>query len=140
MLICSYWVFILIPPLSDVSIAQLSNQTKQREWLRHRLSISLRRYLLTGVWGIALAGLTAFDSAWLSPWERQVQTFLFDLRGPIVALDDIIVLAIDQESLALGREYLKMTQEYLALEPIQTWPWKRQIYAIAIDKLMAAGA
>ena len=91
-------------------------------------------------WVVALAGSTAFDLAWLSTWERQVQTFLFDLRGPIAAPDDIIILAIDQESLSLGQEYVKTPQEYPDLEPIQTWPWKRQTYAIAIERLMAAGA
>lgn len=129
-----------MPSLSDVPTDNLKNQTKLREWLRRRLSISLRRHLLTGFWVIALAGSTAFDSAWLSAWERQVQTFLFDLRGPIAAPDDIIILAIDQESLSLGQEYLKTPQDYPALEPIQAWPWKRQTYAIVIDKLMAAGA
>ncbi|MDJ0703638.1 MAG: serine/threonine-protein kinase [Leptolyngbyaceae cyanobacterium MO_188.B28] len=129
-----------MPSLSDAPTADLTNQTKRREWLRRRLSFSFPRQLVTSFWVIALAGSTALDLAWLSAWERQVQTFLFDLRGPVAAPDDIIILGIDQESLSLGREYSNTPEDYPDLEPIQTWPWKRQSYAIAIERLMEAGA
>ena len=93
-----------------------------------------------GLW----AGIGAIAIATQIPWiqriEGQAQSFLLALRGPIAPPEDIIILAIDEESLAQGEFYLAEPEKYPYLEPLQTWPWQRSAYAEAITKLTDAGA
>ncbi|MEO0984746.1 MAG: serine/threonine-protein kinase [Cyanobacteria bacterium J06639_14] len=98
------------------------------------------RHLLTGGFIAFAALLTAVDSPLLQRWDRQIQTFFFDLRGPQVAPEDIIILAIDDESFLQAEHYQTAPEEHPALAPIESWPWHREAYAIAIERLMQAGA
>ncbi|NJN21264.1 MAG: CHASE2 domain-containing protein [Leptolyngbya sp. RL_3_1] len=52
----------------------------------------------------------------------------------------MVILAIDEESFAQGEFYQSDPDRYSHLEPLQAWPWQRSAYAIAIEKLMQAGA
>ncbi|NER81841.1 MAG: CHASE2 domain-containing protein [Leptolyngbya sp. SIO1D8] len=87
-----------------------------------------------------VAGITSLNSPFLQRWERQTQTFFFELRGPQVAPEDIVILAIDDESLSQVEHYQSDPERYASLAPIQQWPWQRIAYAIAIERLMEAGA
>jgi len=96
--------------------------------------------LLTGGCLSIAAIITGLNSPFLQQWERQVQTLFFEMRGPKVAPDDIVILTIDDESLSQSEHYRTDPATFAALEPIQQWPWKREAYAIAIERLMQAGA
>lgn len=83
---------------------------------------------------------TVTDSGMTSRWESKVQTLFFELRGPVATPDNIVILAIDEQSLAQSQTYRSNPDRYSELEPLQAWPWKREAYAKAIDRLMAVGA
>ncbi|MBW4695120.1 MAG: adenylate/guanylate cyclase domain-containing protein [Lyngbya sp. HA4199-MV5] len=68
--------------------------------------------------------------------ELQTQALFFRLRGPVAPSQQVVILAIDDDSLTRGRD----SKELKSLAAIQSWPWRRTAYAEAIDKLMAAGA
>ncbi|MFE4106754.1 CHASE2 domain-containing protein [Almyronema epifaneia] len=104
------------------------------------LGISRWTYGFTGFW-LALVTAAAFlDVPLIRLLEHQSQTLFFELKGPVVPPDDIVLLTIDDESLSQGEHYLSEPEAYADLAPIQQWPWQRQAYAIAIEKLIAAGA
>jgi CHASE2 domain-containing sensor protein/tRNA A-37 threonylcarbamoyl transferase component Bud32 len=56
--------------------------------------------------------------------ERDSQSLLVRVRGTIKPPDEVIILAIDEQSLS----------------QLSSWPLRRAIYAQAIDKVMKAGA
>jgi CHASE2 domain-containing sensor protein len=96
--------------------------------------------LLTG-WCLSIVTLlTGLNSPILEQWQRQLQTLFFEVRGPQVAPDDIVIFAIDDESLSQAEHYRTNPDQYADLASIQQWPWQRQAYAIAIQRLMDAGA
>ncbi len=97
-------------------------------------------HLLVGIWAISGAIATAFDGSLVQLMERQAQTIFFQVRGSVQPPNNIVILAIDEDSLAQGRLYQSDPENLAYLEPIQKWAWKREAYAIAIDKLMKAGA
>jgi CHASE2 domain-containing sensor protein/serine/threonine protein kinase len=97
-------------------------------------------HILTGACALAAAIATAANTNLVRLMEYQAQMLFFELRGPLEAPENIVILAIDNESLKQADTYLTAPQQYAYLEPIQTWPWKRSAYAKAIDKIMAAGA
>lgn len=86
----------------------------------------------------------ASQHPWLVRVEGQAHTFLMRLRGPITPPDDLVILAIDEYSLSQGGFYTSEaaaeTDRYDFLAPLASWPWRREAYALAIDRLMAAGA
>ena len=75
-------------------------------------------------WAIAAAALTASNPASVQVLERQAQSLLFKVRGTVPPPSEIVILAIDEESIA----------------QLSSPPLHRAIYAEAIDKLMQAGA
>jgi CHASE2 domain-containing sensor protein/serine/threonine protein kinase len=110
--------------------------TGKRRWFRR---IDWGRTLV-GIWAIAATATTALDLGVVQLLERQVQTVFFGIRGPVAAPEDIVILAIDETSLSQGEFFRADPQQYAYSEPIQSWPWQRAAYAIAIEKLMNAGA
>ncbi|MEB3338305.1 MAG: adenylate/guanylate cyclase domain-containing protein, partial [Leptolyngbyaceae bacterium] len=84
--------------------------------------------------------LTVLDGRIPQQWERQVQQTFYKLRGPVAPPKDIVILGIDEESLAQGDFYRANPQRYAFLAPLQSWPWQRSVYAEAVEKLMQAGA
>lgn len=90
---------------------------------------------------LGIVTLLAFvGSPFLQKWERQVQTLFFEIRGPKTAPEDIVILAIDNETLSQAEHYQSDPETYQELEPIHKLPWRRAAYATAIDRLMQAGA
>ena len=96
--------------------------------------------LLTGGCLSIATIITGINSPFLEQWEQRVQTFFFEVRGPKAAPDDVVILAIDNESLSQAEHYQSDPEKYEALAPIQQWPWEREAYAIIIERLMEAGA
>lgn len=96
--------------------------------------------MLTGGCLAITAIITGLNSPFLQQWERQAQTLMFELRGPRAAPDDIVILAIDDESLSQAEHYRSDPDKYADLATIRQWPWQREAYAIVIERLMEAGA
>lgn len=90
-----------------------------------------------GFWAALAAIATVLDGP-VQPLERYVQTFFFQLRGPVSPPAEIVILAIDRESLARGETFDPLAQPELA--PVQAWPWQRSAYATVVERLMQAGA
>ncbi|XHX77253.1 MAG: CHASE2 domain-containing protein [Stenomitos frigidus ULC029] len=107
----------------------------------HAPELSRLGHFTVGAVAIAAALLTASQSNLDKLLERQIQTLFFELRGPMAPPADIVILAIDEDSIAQGRNvYTVDPKKYAFLEPLHGWPWNRVAYARAIDRLMAAGA
>ncbi|MEL7504095.1 MAG: serine/threonine-protein kinase [Cyanobacteria bacterium J06554_6] len=83
---------------------------------------------------------TALNPVPVQSIERQVQTFFWELRGPVSPPVDVVILAIDDESLSQGQHYLDEPERYPELGGISAWPWQRQVYAQVIQKLIKSGA
>ncbi len=97
-------------------------------------------HLLVGVWALSGALATTLDLNLVQSMERQAQTLFFQLRGPVTAPKNIVILAIDEDSLNQGKLYQSDPQNLAYLEPLSTWPPKREAYATVIKRLMDAGA
>lgn len=89
-----------------------------------------------GFWAVAGAIATAFNLQPLRLLDLQTQALFFRLRGAVAPPQEIVILAIDDDSLTRGRD----SKDLKSLAAIQSWPWRRTAYAAAIDNLMAAGA
>lgn len=101
--------------------------------------VSLGHWCMAG-WALGAAIVTALPSN-LTGWgDRQIQTLFFELRGPVAPPQNIVILALDADTTAQGKNYLANPKAYPDLEPLQTSPPKRTAYAIAIERLMSGGA
>ena len=122
---------------SDYSVA-----TTRRE--STILSVSnwgrMGKYLFAGAVTIVSATATALNLGLVNQLEQQLQVLHFELRGPVPAPDDIVILAIDETSLRQQEFYQQDPKQYAYLEPLQSWPWQRSAYAIATEKILNAGA
>lgn len=93
-------------------------------------------WLLIAGWTAIATVITVWHPLWLRSLELQIQAGFFRGRGQVAPPKDIVILAIDDDSLTRGRD----SHEDKILEPIHSWPWQRTAYAIAIERVMAAGA
>jgi adenylate cyclase len=93
-----------------------------------------------GVWAALAGAAIATQHPWFQRIEGQAQAFLLYLRGPVAPPEEIVILAIDEESLSQGEFFQARPDTYAYLEPLSAWPWQRRAYAIAIERLLAAGA
>ena len=83
---------------------------------------------------------TGLDPGFIRSLEHQGQALIWELRGVIEAPDDIVILAIDEESLSQGQHYLDQPEAYPELAAIGSWPWPRATYASAVQKILNSGA
>ena len=91
---------------------------KMGERARH-----LRRYLLIGL-ATGMIGVVASFSKFLLQYELKTLDWRLKLRGFLTPHPDIVIVAIDERSIALlGR-----------------WPWRRSLHARLIRRLKEAGA
>lgn len=113
--------------------ARLSNW--QQQWMADHW-----RLLASVACTVVAAGAVSLELGITNLWERQVQSLFFELRGAVEAPEEIVILAIDEESLSQGQHYQEEPERYESLQPIESWPWRREAYARVIDRLMQAGA
>ncbi|MFM2064332.1 MAG: hypothetical protein RLZZ507_4003 [Cyanobacteriota bacterium] len=122
---------------------QLSNFTKGN------LTASLQKpkvmvalgHLLTGVAAIVAGLLSAAGGTRVQVIENQAATAFFQIRGSKVAPEDIVILAIDDQSISIPEQYYTTdSQQYSYLQPLKPFPYKRAAYAQLITKLVEAGA
>lgn len=98
-------------------------------------------HLLTGVSVLSAAWLTVSGLDWVQLMENQAVSTFFQLRGPIVPPKNIVILAIDDQSISVPEQYYKTNpQQYAYLEPLKSFPFQRAAYAQIIEKLVNAGA
>jgi adenylate cyclase len=91
-------------------------------------------------WALLGAIATAINLGTAQSMERQSQVLFFRLRGTVTPPSEIVILAMDQESLAQSEHYQANPDRYPELNAIQSWPWRRSAYATIVEKLMQAGA
>jgi CHASE2 domain-containing sensor protein/tRNA A-37 threonylcarbamoyl transferase component Bud32 len=90
---------------------------------------------------IGAALLTASGSGWVDLLENQTVSTFFQIRGTVVPPADIVILAIDDQSISVPEQYYNSDpQQYAYLEPLKSFPFKRAAYAQIIQKLIKAGA
>ncbi|MEM6596567.1 MAG: serine/threonine-protein kinase [Cyanobacteria bacterium P01_C01_bin.69] len=98
------------------------------------------RFAISALCTTVAASAVGLNLGLVNLWERQVQSLFFELRGPVTAPDNIVILTIDAESLSQGQHYLADPERYKGLELIESWPWQRKAYAQVVDRLMESGA
>ncbi len=98
------------------------------------------RLAASAMFSVIAAGAVGLNLGIVDLWERQTQSLFFELRGPVDPPKDIVILAIDKESLSQGQHYRDDPERYEELKSIEAWPWRREAYARVISRLMEAGA
>lgn len=118
--------------------------------LRQQVSLSRVGHVLAGTIALAAAIATVKQPNMVRLLEAHVQTSFFDIRGAVAPPGSnpdvpgetgIVILAMDGDSMTQGTQiYPTAPQQYAHLASIARWPWQRTAYAIAIDRVMQAGA
>lgn len=117
--------------------------TKATSTVTARLSKVMARlgHLLAATTATAAATLAGSGSDFAQLMESQARSAFFELRPKVEPPSEIVILAIDNPSIANpGLYYQTDPKTYQGLEPLKSFPYKREAYARAIDKLIAAGA
>jgi CHASE2 domain-containing sensor protein/tRNA A-37 threonylcarbamoyl transferase component Bud32 len=122
---------------------QSSRTTKSTSTTLGRQSKKIARlgHWLAGAWTVGAALLTVSSLRLPQMMENQAQSAFYQLRGSIAPPKDIVILAIDDESISTPAvSYATDQVKYGHLEPLKAFPYKRQAYAYVIEKLIQAGA
>ncbi|MFN6464617.1 MAG: CHASE2 domain-containing serine/threonine-protein kinase [Nostoc sp. DedVER02] len=97
-------------------------------------------HLLAGAWVMGAVILSASGEQSVQLIENKALSGFFQLRGPIVPPEDIVILAIDDQSISVPEQYYKTNpKQYAYLETLKSYPYKRAAYAQIITKLVKAG-
>ncbi len=123
----------------DQPTATLTVQDRLSAWPQ-RLAGKHWRLATSALFTVVAAGAVGFNLGLVNLLERQTQSLFFELRGPVEAPNNVVILAIDKESLSQGQHYRDDPERYEELSPIEAWPWRREAYAQVISRLMEAGA
>ncbi|NEQ95653.1 MAG: CHASE2 domain-containing protein [Cyanothece sp. SIO2G6] len=118
--------------LSNLSQLLLDDGTER---LFHRIGYGV---MLAGA--LLVSGATGLNLPVVQFLEWEVQTFFFQKRGITRPSQEVVILEIDEASLGQSEFYAAAPEDYPFLAPIARWPWQRTAYAIAIDRLLQAGA
>lgn len=122
---------------------QSSKMTKSDSTGLTRQSKNIARlgHWLAGAWAIGAALLTGSNLRLPQMMENQAQSAFYQFRGPLIAPENIVILAIDEDSISNSQFYYNTDPEKFAdLEPLKAFPFKREAYARVIEKLVLAGA
>jgi CHASE2 domain-containing sensor protein/predicted Ser/Thr protein kinase len=77
-------------------------------------------------WAVTAATATAINLGVVQDTERWIQSLMFQVRGPVTVPNQVVILAVDDETL------MQLTGS--------SWPLRRSTYAQVIDRVMQAGA
>ncbi len=124
---------------TDDVTATLTARDRLATWQRGAIA-KYWRLALSAVCMTVTAGAIGSNVGVVNLWEQQAQSLFFELRGPVEAPNDIVILAIDEASLSQSQLYSEDSERYEALEAISSWPWKRQAYGQVVARLMESGA
>ncbi|MFQ4137631.1 CHASE2 domain-containing protein [Nodosilinea sp. PGN35] len=125
---------------SKTKTAALSTTYRLRGWVQRQIKRDWVKLSLAGLWLSFVAAHVATDSLPTQLLERRLQTLFFEIRGPVIAPNDIVILAMDNESFGQAEYYRTDPEHYSYLAPLAGSPWQRRAHAIAIERLLAAGA
>lgn len=129
-----------MPPAPNATTATYGTRTAPSNWVQRQMKKGWLRASLVGLWLVFVAAHVATDST-LAQWlDRALHTLFFDIRGPVAAPGDVVIVAVDDESFIQAEYYRSDPERYAELAPLATTPPQRQAYAIAIERLLAAGA
>ncbi|QLE47284.1 CHASE2 domain-containing protein [Nostoc sp. C057] len=107
---------------------------RQSRWMIHL------GHLLAGACVMGAALLSASGGESVKLMENKALSGFFQLRGPIVPPEDIVILAIDDQSISVPEQYYKTNpKQYAYLETLKSYPYKRAAYSQIIKKLIKAG-
>jgi serine/threonine protein kinase/CHASE2 domain-containing sensor protein len=124
---------------TDAVTATLTTKDRLTAWQKNWVTKHWR-FSLSGVCIALAAGAVGLNLGVVNLLERQTQSLYFELRGKLAPPNDVVILAIDEDSLSQGQYYLEDPKRYQSLQPIESWPWRREAYARVITRLMDAGA
>ena len=124
---------------SEDDTKTLTTKDRFEAWQQKAVS-KYWRFAISALCTTVAASVVGLNLGLVNLVERQTQSLFFELRGPVPAHEDVVILAIDAESLAQGQYYLADPERYKALEPIESWPWQRKAYGQVITRLMDSGA
>ncbi len=132
-------------PKNNISAANRlpSKSTKTTATALARFSKQMTRlgHLLAGTSALGAALLSASGLGLTQLMESQAIYTFYQLREPVMPPEDIVILAIDDQSISTpAQSYQGDPKQYAYFEPLQKFPYKREAYAQVIDKLMKAGA
>jgi CHASE2 domain-containing sensor protein/tRNA A-37 threonylcarbamoyl transferase component Bud32 len=97
-------------------------------------------HVLTVALATGAALLSASNLGFVQLIESQGLSTFFQLRGPIMPPEDIVILAIDDQSISVPEQYYKTDpKQYAYLETLKSFPYKRAAYSKIIAKLVNAG-
>lgn len=119
---------------------QLNRQHSFRSLVLPQLRKIRPGYLFVTLWGLSAAIATGLDLPLVHDLERQTQNWFFRLRGTVRPPDQVVIVAIDEQSLLAANTYQTDPEKREIAQLLQTWPWRRTAYAKVIERLMAAGA
>ncbi|TVQ05344.1 MAG: CHASE2 domain-containing protein [Leptolyngbya sp. DLM2.Bin27] len=125
---------------SNTKTAALSTGYRVKGWMQRQVKRDWVKLSLAGLWLSFVAAHVATNSLLVQLVESRLQTLFFEIRGPRAAPADIVILAMDDESFSQAEYYRTDPAEYSYLAPIAGSPWQRRAYAIAIERLLEAGA
>jgi CHASE2 domain-containing sensor protein len=128
------------PKSANSANSSLSATHQVTGWVKQNLNRGWFKVSLAGLWLGFLALHVATDSLPSQFLDRRLQALFFEMRGPVTAPDDIVILAMDDESFAQAEHYRADPDRHPALAPLAGSPWQRQAHAIAIERLLEAGA
>ncbi|MEH2436771.1 MAG: serine/threonine-protein kinase [Nostoc sp.] len=97
-------------------------------------------HLLAGGWAVGAAVLSTSGGELVQLMENKALSAFFQVRGPILPPEDVVILAIDDQSISVPEQYYKTNpKQYAYLETLKSYPYKRAAYAQVITKLIKAG-
>ncbi len=120
--------------------ATLTSQDRLLKFIPNINLVQQWRACLNGLLVGTTALTTGCNLSLVRSLEHQGQALMWELRGVVPAPEDIVILAIDEESLSQGQHYLDQPEAYPELAAISSWPWPRATYAAATQKILDAGA
>jgi CHASE2 domain-containing sensor protein len=127
-------------PAPNATTSFYPTQHQIKGWVQRQMKKGWLKVSLAGLWLSFVAAHVATDSPPTQLFDRRMQTLFFEMRGPVAAPDDIVILAVDDESFSQAEHYRAAPDQHPTLAPIATTPWQRQAYAIAIEQILESGA
>jgi adenylate cyclase len=97
-------------------------------------------YGLIGLWTGLGAIATWLDLPLIQVWNQRTQAHFFEVRGPVSAPQEIVILAMDERTDSQVRYFQNDAQPPNFVAWLAKTPWQRQAHAVVLERLLAGGA